>query len=178
MGQTALDIPKSGTLVVRIKMTVYGLWHLWLITGFGDAVFSVGSDRSLTFFAWVFGERNRSKEKHVFRMGLLPNRGCPHFSSCCLIDKYTYITYIIIYICTSFITLHWPQRVFSEFTSHKVTLQVLHIASWWIVVVLTGLNGFVPISFPFSTRDGKRLDNEVENHHFSWVNQLFRLDHF
>ena len=98
MGQTALDIPKSGTLVVRIKMTVYGLWHLWLITGFGDAVFSVGSDRSLTFFAWVFGERNRSKEKHVFRMGLLPNRGCPHFSSCCLIDKYTYITYIIIYI--------------------------------------------------------------------------------
>ena len=98
MGQTALDIPKSGTLVVRIKMTVYGLWHLWLITGFGDAVFSVGSDRSLTFFAWVFGERNRSKEKHVFRMGLLPNRGCPHFSSCCLIDKYTYITYIIIYM--------------------------------------------------------------------------------
>jgi len=75
---------------------------------------------------------------------------------------YIYI-YICIHVCTSLITLHWLPRVFADFTSHKVTLQVLHIASWWIVVVLTGLNGFVPMSFPCSTRDGKHLDNEVEN---------------
>ena len=74
MGQTALDIPKSGTLVVRIKMTVYGLWHLWLITGFGDAVFSLG---------YLVKETN-PRRNMCLRMGL-PNRGCPHFFSCCLI---------------------------------------------------------------------------------------------
>jgi hypothetical protein len=28
------------------------------------------------------------------------------------------------------------------------------------------------------TRPGKRLHNELENHHFQWVNPLFRLGHF
>ena len=58
MGQTALDIPqwhscskdKDDSLWSMASMVNYWIW-------------------GCRIFAWVFGERNKSKEKHVFKDG-------------------------------------------------------------------------------------------------------------
>ena len=74
MGQTALDIPqwhscskdKDDSLWSMASMVNYWIW-------------------GCRIFAWGYLVKETNPRRNMcLRMGL-PNRGCPHFFSCCLI---------------------------------------------------------------------------------------------